>query len=249
MKRVSLFVSLLAMSAGMFSFVACSQKTQHVDMGELKTLEDSAAYVLGIYEGMGMKNQGLELNPEIFARAYQQAYSGDTNGMMPESQMQDIMRKYQSKMMEKQQTKMQQDAVPFRQAAEKFLDENKSAQGVKTTASGLQYKIVKEGNGVKPSNPNDRVRIQYSLSLLGKDGKVSKPLENTFERDGEPVIFAMTNLIPGMTEGLKMMNAGAVYDFWISPDLGYGNQGGSGIPAGSLLVFHVEMVEVLPAKL
>ena len=249
MKRVSLFVSLLAVSAGMFSFVACSQKTQHVDMGELKTLEDSAAYVLGIYEGMGMKNQGLELNPAIFARAYQQAYSGDTNGMMPESQMQDIMRKYQSKMMEKQQTKMQQDAVPFRQAAEKFLAENKSEQGVKTTASGLQYKVVKEGKGVKPSNPNDRVRIQYSLSLLGKDGKVSKPLENTFERDGEPVIFAMTNLIPGMTEGLKMMNAGAVYDFWISPDLGYGNQGGNGFPAGSLLVFHVEMVEVLPAKL
>ena len=59
----------------------------------------------------------------------------------------------------------------------------------------------------------------------------------------------MNGLIPGMTEGLKLMNAGAVYDFWISPDLGYGDQGGNGIPAGSLLIFHVEMVEVLPAKL
>lgn len=248
MKRISLFAGLLAMSAGMFSFVACSQKAQHVDMGELKTLEDSASYVLGLYEGMGMKNQGMELNPEIFARAYQQAYSGDTAGIMNETQMQDILRKYQSKLMEKQQTKMKQDAVPFRRAAEKFLVENKSAKDVKTTESGLQYRVVKEGKGVKPTTSDDRVRIQYSLSLLDKDGKVSQPIENTFERGGEPVIFSMTNLIPGMAEGLKMMNAGAVYDFWISPDLGYGDQGGSAIPAGSLLIFHIEMVEVLPAK-
>ena len=163
-------------------------------------------------------------------------------------QMQEVMQKYQTKVMEKQQAKAAQDAVPYRQAAEKFLEANKTADGVKTTASGLQYKVIKEGKGVKPTSADDRVRIQYSLSVLGKDGKISQPIEDTFQRGGEPVIFAMNGLIKGMEEGLSMMNAGAVYDLWVSPDLGYGDYPSEMIPAGSLLVFHVEMVEVLPAQ-
>jgi peptidylprolyl isomerase/FKBP-type peptidyl-prolyl cis-trans isomerase FklB len=103
---------------------------------------------------------------------------------------------------------------------------------------------------VKPSNPNDRVRIQYKLSLLGKDGKIGEALEDTFERGGEPVIFALNGgLIPGMIEVLKLMNAGSVFDVWIHPDLGYGDQNNPELPAGSLLQFRIEMIEVLPAKL
>ncbi|MGM9819688.1 MAG: FKBP-type peptidyl-prolyl cis-trans isomerase N-terminal domain-containing protein [Candidatus Onthomorpha sp.] len=248
MKRISLFKSLSLVVCAAVGFGACSQKTQRVDLGELKTLEDSVSYVLGLSEGMGMKAQGVEVNPEIFIRAYQQGYASDTAGVMSMQQMQEVMQKYQTKMMEKQQAKAAQDAVPYRQAAEKFLEQNKTADGVKTTASGLQYKVVKEGKGVKPTSSNDRVRIQYSLSVLGKDGKISQPIEDTFQRGGEPVIFAMNGLIKGMEEGLSMMNAGAVYDFWISPDLGYGDYPSDMIPAGSLLVFHVEMVEVLPAQ-
>ena len=248
MKRISLFKSLTLVLCAVVGFGACSQKTQRVDLGELKTLEDSVSYVLGLSEGMGMKSQGLEINPEIFIRAYQQGYASDTAGVMSMQQMQEVMQKYQTKVMEKQQAQAAQDAVPYRQAAEKFLEANKTADGVKTTASGLQYKVIKEGKGVKPTSADDRVRIQYSLSVLGKDGKISQPIENTFQRGGEPVIFAMNGLIKGMEEGLSMMNAGAVYDLWVSPDLGYGDYPSEMIPAGSLLVFHVEMVEVLPAQ-
>ena len=248
MKRISLFKSLTLVLCAAVGFGACSQKTQRVDLGELKTLEDSVSYVLGLSEGMGMKSQGLEINPEIFIRAYQQGYASDTAGVMSMQQMQEVMHKYQTKVMEKQQAQAAQDAVPYRQAAEKFLAANKTADGVKTTASGLQYKVIKEGKGVKPTSADDRVRIQYSLSVLGKDGKISKPIEDTFQRGGEPVIFAMNGLIKGMEEGLSMMNAGAVYDLWVSPDLGYGDYPSEMIPAGSLLVFHVEMVEVLPAQ-
>lgn len=248
MKRISFFKSLTLVLCAAVGFGACSQKTQRVDLGELKTLEDSVSYVLGLSEGMGMKSQGLEINPEIFIRAYQQGYASDTAGVMSMQQMQEVMQKYQTKVMEKQQAQAAQDAVPYRQAAEKFLAANKTADGVKTTASGLQYKVIKEGKGVKPTSADDRVRIQYSLSVLGKDGKISKPIEDTFQRGGEPVIFAMNGLIKGMEEGLSMMNAGAVYDLWVSPDLGYGDYPSEMIPAGSLLVFHVEMVEVLPAQ-
>ena len=248
MKRISLFKSLTLVLCAAVGFGACSQKTQRVYLGELKKLEDSVSYVLGLSEGMGMKSQGLEINPEIFIRAYQQGYASDTAGVMSMQQMQEVMQKYQTKVMEKQQAQAAQDAVPYRQAAEKFLEANKTADGVKTTASGLQYKVIKEGKGVKPTSADDRVRIQYSLSVLGKDGKISQPIEDTFQRGGEPVIFAMNGLIKGMEEGLSMMNAGAVYDLWVSPDLGYGDYPSEMIPAGSLLVFHVEMVEVLPAQ-
>ncbi len=248
MKKITLFFSLFAVGVTAVSFTACSQKKMHVDLGELKTLEDSAAYVLGITQGLGVKEQGIELNSEIFARAFQQGYTGDTTGMMTQAQMEDVMQKYQNRMMEKQAEAAKQESVPYRQAAEKFLAANKSAKGVVTTASGLQYRVIKQGSGITPANPDDRVRIQYSLSLLDKDGKVGTPIENTFERKGEPVIFAMNGLIPGMAEGLKLMNAGSEYEFWIHPDLGYGDQGGMGLPGGSMLVFKVEMVEVLPSK-
>jgi FKBP-type peptidyl-prolyl cis-trans isomerase len=250
MKRLNLIMSYSAVLTMFFAFTACSQKKQYVDLGDLKTLEDSASYVFGIYEGMGMKAQGFEMNPEIFAKAYQQAYAGDTAGMMSQEQMKEVMQKYQAKMMEKQHANARQLAIPYRQAAEKFLESNKSAEGVITTESGLQYRVVKEGKGMKPSNPNDRVRIQYKLSLLDKDGKIGEALEDTFERGGEPVIFALNGgLIPGMIEVLKLMNAGSVFDVWIHPDLGYGDQNNPELPAGSLLQFRIEMIEVLPAKL
>ena len=94
MKRISLFKSLTLVLCAAVGFGACSQKTQRVDLGELKTLEDSVSYVLGLSEGMGMKSQGLEINPEIFIRAYQQGYASDTAGVMSMQQMQEVMQKY-----------------------------------------------------------------------------------------------------------------------------------------------------------
>ena len=113
MKRISLFKSLTLVLCAAVGFGACSQKTQRVDLGELKTLEDSVSYVLGLSEGMGMKSQGLEINPEIFIRAYQQGYASDTAGVMSMQQMQEVMQKYQTKVMEKQQAQAAQDAVPY----------------------------------------------------------------------------------------------------------------------------------------
>ena len=118
MKKTNLVKSLFAVIAVAIAFTACSQKKQYVDLGELKTLEDSAAYVLGIYEGLGMKGQGIELNPEIFAKAYQQGYAGDTAGCFTREQADEIMRKFQDKMIEKQQSMAKQSAIPYRQAAE-----------------------------------------------------------------------------------------------------------------------------------
>ena len=107
-------VSLVAFGG----LTACSQKQQHVDLGDLKNLSDSASYVLGYFTGMNMKSQGMDINPEIFSRAYQQAYSGDTVGVMSNQQMNQVMQKYETEMVNKQRKVAENKAVPNRKAAE-----------------------------------------------------------------------------------------------------------------------------------
>lgn len=248
MKRIKFSLSLFACAVGAFGLTACSQKQDHVDVGDLKTLEDSVSYAIGLSSGVGMKAQISELNPEIFARAFRQGFAGDTAGIMSQEQMREVMQKYDEKLRAADMAKMKQEAIPYRKAAEEFLAKNKNEKGVVTTASGLQYRVVKEGNGIKPTSDDDRIRYQYSLSLLDKDGKVSEPIEDTFTRGGEPVITSLNGLIPGMSEGFRLMKAGSIYEFWIHPDLAYGDMGGAGLPPGSMLVFRMELVEVLPAQ-
>lgn len=248
MKRIKFSLSLFACAVCALGLNACSQKQDHVDVGDLKTLEDSVSYAIGLSSGVGMKAQISELNPEIFARAFRQGFAGDTAGIMSQEQMREVMQKYDEKLRAANMAKMKQEAIPYRKAAEEFLAKNKNEKGVVTTASGLQYRVVKEGNGIKPTSDDDRIRYQYSLSLLDKDGKVSEPIEDTFTRGGEPVITSLNGLIPGMSEGFRLMKAGSIYEFWIHPDLAYGDMGGAGLPPGSMLVFRMELVEVLPAQ-
>jgi FKBP-type peptidyl-prolyl cis-trans isomerase FklB len=118
-----------------------------------------------------------------------------------------------------------------------FLAKNKTKPGVKTTASGLQYEVIKEGNGVKPV-ASDSVTCNYKGTLL--NGTV---FDNSYER-GQPVTFALTNVIPGWTEGLQLMSVGAKYKFYIPYTLGYGAGGYASIPGGAALIFEVDLLDV-----
>ncbi len=226
---------------------ACSQKNT-VSKGDLKTIVDSASYCFGVNMGMQMKSEKMEINPQVLMSAFYSVYNGDTaNVLIKQEQMQEIMTKYQQKMQEKQKAAAKEKGKVNREKGAKFLAENKTKEGVQTTASGLQYKVIKQGTGAKPT-PQDRVRIQYRLKLT--DGKV---IESTFERGQEPVIMGMTGIIPGMAEGLQLMSEGSTYLLWISPDLGYGDMDSPELPAGSVLSFEVQLIEVVkdsatPAK-
>lgn len=123
-------------------------------------------------------------------------------------------------------------------AASKFLAENSKKPGVVTTASGLQYKVLKEGAGDSPKI-SDSVVVNYRGTLL--DGK---EFDNSYAR-GEPATFPVGGVIPGYSEALQLMKPGAKYQLWIPPALAY-DQGRPGIPPGSLLVFDVELLKVQP---
>ncbi|MDR0971663.1 MAG: FKBP-type peptidyl-prolyl cis-trans isomerase [Bacteroidales bacterium] len=219
------------------TFSACSQKG--VSSKDLKTIVDSASYCFGANMGMQMKAEGIELNTEVLAKALEATFNGDTNLIIKPEQMQEVMMKFQTKMQEQQKAKAAEKGKVNREKGEKFLNENKAKEGVKTTASGLQYKFLKEGNNVKPTE-QDRVRIQYRLTLT--DGKV---VESTFERNQDPVIMGLYGIIPGMKEGLQLMGEGSKMLLWVPADLGYGDMDSPELPAGSTLCFEVELVEVV----
>ncbi|MDD2529971.1 MAG: FKBP-type peptidyl-prolyl cis-trans isomerase N-terminal domain-containing protein [Bacteroidales bacterium] len=219
-------------------FAACSQKKE-VSSKDLKNLVDSASYCLGANMGKQMMVDKMEINPEVLMNAFYQAYEGDTSLLIREENMQEVIVKYQRTYEEKQKEAAKEKGKLHRQTGEKFLAENKSKEGVITTASGLQFKAVKQGNGNTPTD-EDRVRIQYRLKLI--DGKV---VESTFERGQDPVIMGLKNIIPGMVEGLKLMKEGGSYLLWVHPDLAYGDMDSPELPAGSVLCFEIDLIEVV----
>lgn len=119
-----------------------------------------------------------------------------------------------------------------------FLQENVKADGVVTTESGLQYKVIDEGTGAKPSGPSTQVTVHYAGQLI--DGN---EFDSSYKR-GEPATFALNQVIPGWTEGLQLMNEGAKYTFFIPGDLGYGPNGSRTIPPNATLVFEVELISI-----
>lgn len=119
-----------------------------------------------------------------------------------------------------------------------FLTENASAEGVSTTASGLQYKVIAQGEGQQPA-ATDQVLVHYEGKLV--DGTV---FDSSYDR-GQPIGFGLNQVIPGWTEGLQLMNEGSKYELYIPSDLGYGARGAGGvIPPNATLIFTVELLKV-----
>jgi FKBP-type peptidyl-prolyl cis-trans isomerase len=123
-------------------------------------------------------------------------------------------------------------------AAETFLSENRQKEGIKETPTGLQYRVLKEGDGEKPK-ADEKVKVHYVGKLI--DGT---KFDSSIDR-GEPAEFGLNQVIKGWTEGLQLMKAGSKYEFFIHPKIAYGSRPRPQIPANSLLIFEVELIEVL----
>lgn len=124
--------------------------------------------------------------------------------------------------------------------ASEFLAENKEREGVQTTASGLQYEVLKDGSGQKPI-PTDTVMVHYEGRLA--DGTV---FDSSYQR-GEPAVFRLDQVIPGWSEGVQLMTVGSKYRLTLPPELAYGAQGAGGvIPPNAALVFDVELIAIAP---
>jgi FKBP-type peptidyl-prolyl cis-trans isomerase FkpA/FKBP-type peptidyl-prolyl cis-trans isomerase FklB len=209
MKKASVFVAAMAVAVGV-SATSCDSKKS----ANLKSAIDSASYAIGVSTGAGYKENLKTLpdsaNVDALIAGFTEALKGQKTSMTPEA-AQAFLQTYFMEASAKQATKAKEEG-------DKFLAENKTKEGVITTESGLQYKVVTEGKGVKPT-AEDKVKVHYKGTLL--DGKV---FDSSIER-GEPAEFGVGQVIKGWTEGLQLMPVGSKYTFWVPSELAYGERG------------------------
>jgi FKBP-type peptidyl-prolyl cis-trans isomerase FklB len=199
---------------------------------QLKDLKDKASYSIGLNFGFNFKRQNVDINTDAFAAGVKDALSGK-KPLLSEQEVKEALTAFQKDMEQKEAAAGQKNASE----AEKFLTENKTKEGVKTTASGLQYKVMKEGNGAQPKS-SDTVTVNYRGTLL--DGT---EFDSSYKR-GQPATFPVGGVIKGWTEALQLMKVGSKYQLFIPANLAYGEQGRPSIPPNSLLIFEVELMDV-----
>ena len=200
---------------------------------------DKVSYALGIGIGHQLANMGgQELNIDDFAQAVKDVLGGKEL-KIKSSEAQQIVQDFFAQQEQKINKQCQEAGKVHKEAGEKYLAENAKKDGVITLPSGLQYQVLKEGNGKKPS-AKDSVKCHYEGFLI--DGTV---FDSSIQR-GEPAVFGLQQVIAGWTEGLQLMQEGAKYRFFIPYRLAYGEGGaGSSIPPFAALVFDVELIEVM----
>jgi FKBP-type peptidyl-prolyl cis-trans isomerase FkpA len=180
-----------------------------------------------------------EVDMAVFLQGLRTALEGGKT-MIAEEEARTVLTAFGQRMQQKMQQQATEAGERNRTEGAAFLAKNKETKGVFTTPSGLQYMVLREGNGERPK-PTDRVRVNYHGTLL--DGTV---FDSSYDR-GEPAEFGLNQVIPGWTEGVAMMPVGAKYRFWIPGDLAYGAKGTPGGPIGpnATLMFDVELMSIL----
>ena len=219
---------------------AASGASAATDTSSIGTPTQQASYAMGMDIGSSlkqMKDQGSEIDMKVFIEAMQASYEGKES-KMTEVQAQEVMMKFLKEQQTKAAEKLQADAKANLEKGEAFLKENATKEGVKTSASGLQYKIIKEGEGKKPTK-DDIVTVEYEGRLI--DGTVFDSSEN----NGGPVSFPVSQVIPGWTEGIQLLKEGGEATFYIPAKLAYREVGaGDKIGPNATLVFDVKLVKV-----
>lgn len=256
--KMYLFKKILLAGAATLVIASCSQDKGEQPLANKNLdyptdLSDQVSYSLGHQFASQLKRDSVKLNMDYYLKGF---YDGlDSNfSFVPNDSMQKYMELFASSMTEKMearakeeqekqqiiQEQMQKDIENASKTAkadgEKFLAENKNKPGIKVTGSGLQYKVVNEGNG-RSITENDIVKIHMSIKALN-----IQDLQNT--RGKEPLIVPITELFPGWKEGMKMMKKGSRFEFYIPSKLAFGDEGfGPAIPPGATVLMDVEVLD------
>ncbi len=204
---------------------------------ELKTETQKLSYALGLDLGAYFKSLGEDFDLAAIQKGIDDTYHGNKTLMTAEEAAQ-VQQKFATRQQEKQVKQVMEMTAANKEAAKKFLDENKGKEGVKTTDSGLQYKVIKEGKGVKPVK-SDKVKVNYKGTLLN-----GTEFDSSYKRN-QAAEFQVDQVIPGWTEALQLMNVGSTYELYIPSELAYGDRGAPPvIEPGSMLIFEVELLDV-----
>jgi FKBP-type peptidyl-prolyl cis-trans isomerase FklB len=221
--------SIVPVLAIAMAAASCNAQNKKGD-AKMTTTLDSVSYGLGVAIGNNIKTNGFDsINLDLLNKAFRDVYAGKA-----ELKQEDADRIIQGFMAQKEKMKGEENL----KKGQTFLDENKKKTGVQTTPSGLQYMIMKEGTGAKPTL-NDKVTTHYHGTLI--DGSV---FDSSVER-GQPASFPVSGVIPGWTEALQMMPVGSKWKLFVPANLAYGERGAGGkIGPNSTLIFEVELLSI-----
>jgi len=204
---------------------------------ELNTEKEKTSYAIGFEIASNLKNQGFDLDFDALSRAFNDVLT-DAEPALDEKERAEVRMAVQKKMREKAEAAQAKTGEVNLAAGAAFLEKNKTEDGVVTTPSGLQYKVVTKGDGPKPT-AEDKVSVHYRGTLI--DGKV---FDSSYDR-GEPATFGVTQVIQGWQEALQMMPVGSKWMVYIPADLGYGARGaGRDIGPNAALIFEVELLAI-----
>jgi FKBP-type peptidyl-prolyl cis-trans isomerase FklB len=229
MKRYIIPTLILGLMAG--SMQAAEEKP------DLKDPKQRASYSIGADIGSNFKRQEIEIDAKALAAGLNDALAGKTT--LTDAEMKETLNNFRKDLQSKMEVKQKSAGDKNVKEGEAFLAANAKKEGVKTTASGLQYKVIKSGTGASPKS-TDSVKVHYHGTLV--DGTV---FDSSVER-GEPVTFGVSEVIPGWTEALQLMKEGDKWQLYIPSKLAYGERAaGPKIGPNSTLIFDVELLSIV----
>ncbi|WP_419536832.1 FKBP-type peptidyl-prolyl cis-trans isomerase [Endozoicomonas sp.] len=239
MKKV---IKISALAAAVLLAAGCQEKTPQAPEVELNTDDQKAAYAIGASVGnfasQTLKQQdelGVVLDRALVQQGLLDALADQVK--MNDEEMGAALRAHEQKMNTVVQEKAKEKREETLKTGTKFLEDNAKKEGVSVTDSGLQYEVIKQGDGPKPTSA-DTVTVHYTGTLT--DGTVF----DSSKQRGQPATFPLANVIKGWTEGVALMPVGSEYRLTIPAELAYGDQEVGTIPAGSVLVFDVELISI-----
>jgi len=223
---------VIAIVLSLFSCEVIAQKKRTP-----KTKKEKLSYSIGVSIGKNMKMQGVTLDQGLFTQGIKDGLS-DAKTAMSDGDMEATLTAFQQEMMNKMQAKQKIDGEKNVKEGETFLEANKNKEGVVTLPSGLQYKIIKSGDGPKPAK-DQKVMCHYRGTLI--DGT---EFDSSYKR-GEPAEFGVGEVIKGWTEALQLMPVGSKWQLFIPANLAYGANGaGQTIGPNATLIFEVELISI-----
>lgn len=224
------FVAILALGLS-----SCSDEVKKVD---LKTQKDKVSYSIGLDVGKTLKRQYIEIDSKAFMQGIKDAMTKDSLYLLSEAEINEVMQQFQKDLSQTMERKMKESADKNKKEGDEFLAKNAKRNGVKKTASGLQYEVLRSGNGPTP-NDTSTVTVNYRGTLVN-----GKEFDNSYKR-GQPATFPVKGVIRGWTEALQLMKAGDKWKIYIPSELAYGPNGaGEVIPPNATLIFEVELLDV-----
>lgn len=226
MNKAILKLATVATVASAMTITACTKK--------LDTDTKKASYAIGQQIGTNLKQQNIEIDADAVAMALKDATKGESK--LTKEEIQQAMMKLQESAMKKQNEVAEEN----KKKGADYLEKNKSNPGVKVTASGLQYIVEKEGTGKTPTK-TDVVKVHYKGTLM-----TGETFDSSIDR-GTPAEFPVGQVIPGWTEALQLMKVGGKSKLFIPAELAYGPSGRPGIPPNSVLIFDVELLDIVAA--